>query len=144
MTNDITALEEALNHCEAVKNTLAKSATTTTVTPGPPIFTAIEKAGVAEFKKERKSQHRVGEKHKRIAKKGRNAKVNQEPLLRSATIGVGRPKLKRQRRKSLSFPRQAPSTDKLHAFRCHFYPTLVRECATAVTRWIRKVSTSSQ
>ena len=42
MTNDITALEEALNHCEAAKNTFAKSATTTTVTPGPPIFTAIE------------------------------------------------------------------------------------------------------
>ena len=101
MTNDITALEEALNHCEAAKNTLAKSATTTTVTPGPPIFTAIEKAGVAEFKKERKSQHRVGGKHKRITKKGRNVKVNQEPLLRAATIGVGRPKLKRQHRKSL-------------------------------------------
>ena len=85
MTNDITALEEALNHCEAAKNALAKSATTTTVTPEPPIFTAIEKAGVAEFKKERKSQHRVWGKHKRIAKKGRNVKVNQEPLLRAAT-----------------------------------------------------------
>ena len=55
MTNDITALEEALNQCEAAKNTLAMSATTTTVTPGPPIFTAIEKTGVAEFK-ERRSQ----------------------------------------------------------------------------------------
>ena len=76
MTNDITTLEEALNHCEAVKNTLAKSATTTAVTTGPPIFTAIEKAGVAEFKKERKSQHRVGGKHKRTAKMGHNVKVN--------------------------------------------------------------------
>ena len=99
MTNDITALEEALNHWEAAKNTLAKSATTTTVTSGKPIFTAIEKAGVAEFKKERKLQHRVGGKQKRIAKKGCNVKINQEPLLRTATIGVRCPKLKRQQRK---------------------------------------------
>jgi len=72
MTNDVTALEEALDHCEAAKNTLQNSATTT-VTPGPPIFpifTAIEKL-----------QHRVGGKHKRIAKKGLSVKVNQEPLL---------------------------------------------------------------
>lgn len=69
MTNDIRALEEALNHCEAAKNTLLHSATTTLV-PGPPVFSAIEKAGVAEFKKDGKSQHRIGVRHKRKAKKG--------------------------------------------------------------------------
>ena len=45
LTSDITALEEALHHCEAAINSLIGSATTT-VAPGPPIFTAIEKAGV--------------------------------------------------------------------------------------------------
>ena len=32
----------------------------------------------------------------------------------------------------------------IHAFSCHFYPTLVREGSTAVTRWIKKINTSSQ
>ena len=110
MTNDITALEEALNHYEAAKNTLAKSATTTTATPGPPIFTAIEKAGVAEFKKERKSQQSWG-KAQENSKEG--TQCQGQPRTSAESSHHGHPKLKRQHRKSLSFPRQTPSTDKL-------------------------------
>ena len=119
LTSDITALEEALHHCEAAINTLIGSATTT-VAPGPPIFTAIEKAGVAEFKKETKSQHRVGVKHKKMAKKGaakQNVKVKEEPLLRATNTSIGRPKLKRQHRKYLPFPRQTASTDKMRVMK---------------------------
>ena len=49
-TNDTKVLEEALAHCEAARAKLATS-TTSAQDHGPPIYTAIEKAGVEEFKK---------------------------------------------------------------------------------------------
>ena len=49
-TNDTKVLEEALAHCEAARAKLATS-TTSSQDHGPPIYTAIEKAGVEELKK---------------------------------------------------------------------------------------------
>ena len=49
-SHDTEVLEEALANCKAARAKLAIS-TTSAQDHGPPIYTAIEKAGVEEFKK---------------------------------------------------------------------------------------------
>ncbi len=108
-TSDVTALENALAHCEAARNTLATSATSTQDNL-PPIITAIEKAGVEDFKKTSKHFHRTSIKHQASTRKVRTttgrAKVMKEPLLKGCNIIVGRPKLKKKKIRKKCFPRQ--------------------------------------
>ena len=56
---DVTALEQSLSQCEAARETSASSATFTQ-SKCPPIFRAIESAGVEEFKSTTETLHRVG------------------------------------------------------------------------------------
>ena len=107
LTSDITVLEEALVHCQAACNTLATAATTKQ-DHGPPIVTAIENAGVEEFKGKAKLSHRVGMKH-RVHRRRESLNYSQDPLLKRPSTTVGRPKNKRPQRKL------RPSLDKLHA-----------------------------
>ena len=105
LTNDISALEECLSHCEMAMKTLSTSATTTT--PGnPPVFNLIAKAGVEEYRSTTKTLHRVGTKRKQIKKAKPVKKLKLDPLLQTATRSVGRPKLKRAQRKQPPLPRQ--------------------------------------
>ncbi len=62
LTNYTETLQQALAHCETAREKLAASATYTK-DYGAPIYTAIEKAGVEEFKRTTKLLHRAGVKH---------------------------------------------------------------------------------
>lgn len=108
LTSDTVALEQSLSQCEAAMNTLASSATYTRSNEAP-IVTAIEKAGVDEFKSTSKTFHRTGVKRKRSKGKGSAKRIKveakQEPLLLTKH-SIGRPKLKRAQRKRPPLPRQ--------------------------------------
>lgn len=105
LTNDIAALEQSLSHCEAAMNTLASSATATQPN-GPPIFRAIERAGVEEFKSTTKTLHRVGVKRKKSKGKAPIKRIKMEDPLQSVKRSIGRPKIKRAQRKRPALPRQ--------------------------------------
>jgi len=109
LTNNIETLQQALAHCEAAREKLVESATYTK-DYGVPIYTAIEKAGVEEFKQTTKLLHREHSLRKttRIQKEAKS-----DPLQVAATRGIGRPKLKQSRRKLHIFPRQMSDGSKI-------------------------------
>ena len=110
LTSDITVLDEALVHCQAACNKLATAATTKQ-DHGPPIVTAIENAGIEEFKGKAKFSHRVGMKH-RVHRRRESLNYSQDPLLKRPSTRVGHPKIKRPQRKLRTFPRQTSCSNR--------------------------------
>ena len=124
LTNDLPTLETALQQCKTVIETLVSSATTSLGLHTPPVFHAIAKAGVEQFKKDNKRLHRVGVKRKCTNSKQPPSKnflneaasasiVQQEDTLTSLVNRKhGRPRLKRLQRKRPALPRQVSSPNK--------------------------------
>ncbi len=118
LTCDIPALETALQQCNGVLDTLATVATTTSGPSTPPVFHAISKAGVDEFRATSKTLHRAGSKRKRNLQTPEQCQTTKRvkpvdtslstsnALLNVEKRSAGRPKLKRLQRKRPVLPRQ--------------------------------------
>ena len=106
LTNDVACLKQSLSQCESAMKTLASSATS--IRPNePPIFGAIAKAGVEEFRSTTKTLHRIGTKRKRDEKGKHPTRCEaHNPLQKAVQRGIGRPKVKRTQRKQPPLPRQ--------------------------------------
>ena len=115
LTNDSVCLQQALTQCKTVMDTLMSSATDTAEPNLPPIFHSIAKAGVEEFKRSTKTEHRKGMKRKRntgLSSDSNSKRIKCQginPLADVTNKGPGRPRQKRLRRKPFRFPRQVNS-----------------------------------